>query len=745
MKQTRQSMAAIALFGLTVATVAAEQPEQWRGQGPYLNEAGQPIRDESGRRITYKKGQWLQPQVRRADSHQLTTHSLAGSLVPSWSYVAFGSDIGGQGLVSALIQGKKEILATASTSTFGPSTYWYALAPVSGALVDGLKQTFASPPLEGSIVKLALATGSAGDLRIVVALSNDTLIQYDAATKQVKSEAPGPCAEKDGLTAFTTGDLNADGVDEFISICGDRSLVVDGPAYTSWTLPEIGGDELVLGQMDDDAAIEIVSNSGQVIDSASKSIQWTYENGFGRHMVAGDVDGDGRHELLGAESWYFVNAYDVEKQLPKWTIQIDGDIDAIQLGDVTGDGMQELLVGELQGSAVQVFDTVSQAKLGKLANPEGGVTNLLVTDLNGDGSNEILWGCGETSTGPDFLKVASWSTRKTDWQSIDLVGPFTAPVIGDLDGDGIDEVVFGSYKADSGYSSGRIIVLDGKTLAVRGVSAPIVKNQSWEGTKDLALADVDGDGKKEILVAADRLYQGALEIYQFTRKNTFKKLTTIIEPDLPGFTAVTAADSDGDGTVEMLAGNSGYLYAYDPLLGTRKWRTSTSMVYTPRDIIVGSFDDEVTPEIAAMGAGGNLFIHSGVTHEIEAVIEVAGARSLSSVMTPSGLHLLVGDFYGKVNEYAYRAGAYTRVKRWQASTDSIDGVTATPDGTRWVGSAGIVRAFGKQGTLKYESVNLGFEAGRKVVRMKKLGLDLTNGLSGLYGLPYTAPAANAPQ
>jgi hypothetical protein len=131
-------------------------------------------------------------------------------------------------------------------------------------------------------------------------------------------------------------------------------------------------------------------------------------------------------------------------------------------------------------------------------------------------------------------------------------------------------------------------------------------------------------------------------------------------------------------------------------------------------------------------------VHDGVTHALEAIVELNGT-CMSSVMTGSGPHLLIGDAAGQVHEVAYLAGNYVDVRHWAAASSAIDGVSVAANGTAWVGSAGRLRAFGKQGTLRYETVVLGGQAGRQVVRLKDLGLDLTAGSRGLHGVTYAAP------
>jgi hypothetical protein len=684
-----------------------------------LNAAGQALRSPAGELLRYQSANWraaprATPAV-RSDGQRTSSQQLG--LQPSWNYVAYGANIGGSGLVSATVDGATEIYAGGSSTTFGPDTYWYALTKVSTALGEGLKQVYASEEYSSAIVQLTVAKAGAGQQRIVVALEDGSLIQYDAATKQVKERGAGPCASRGGQQGFAVGDLNADGTDEFVSVCADQALVVHGPAYTSWTLAAVGGTSIAVAQMDDDAALEVATNTGKVVDTATKTVQWTRSGGFGTHLVAGDIDGDGRAELIAADAWYWVNAYDVEKRLPKWSLQADLDIGAIQLADITGDGVKELLLGDGQWGAVHAYDPVTLAEIGQIGNPEHGVTNILVADVNGDGVAELLWGAGATSTGSDYLYVSTWATKSIQWQNLDLTGPFVGPVAGDLDGDGVPEIVFASWGSESDYDSGRIIVLDSRTLAVRAVSAPIVDNLSWTGLRDLRLADVDGNGRPEILVAADRLYDGALEAYKFTRKNAFVRTAQVIDSETGGFMSVAAADVERDGSLELLGGSSGFVYGYDPATGSKKWRSPVQMGGSARDLVIGDLDADGALEFTALASGGTPYVHDGVTHALEAIVELNGT-CMSSVMTGSGPHLLIGDAAGQVHEVAYLAGNYVDVRHWAAASSAIDGVSVAANGTAWVGSAGRLRAFGKQGTLRYETVVLGGQAGRQVVRLK---------------------------
>ncbi|HMJ04954.1 MAG TPA: VCBS repeat-containing protein, partial [Chthoniobacterales bacterium] len=696
----RFTLAMVGLFCLAGAVRGADRPT------PRVNFHGSPVRDVKGKGINYSREQL--PAVENvAASPNKSAHSTANvapqGFVPSenpvrpfWQYSIFGSGIGLSNIVigpAVAGSGSREIIIGGnSRNDFGADDFWQVIQ--RNAITGNYDQRFVSPIYSTEIKRIALGN-VVGDAKteIAVMLTDGRIYLYDFATRTELGYLNLGVSATEGLSLT---DLNGDGMAEFIVTTADDLLVFNGGGNLLWQAAGAGGSEVVAGQMDNDPALEIATTKGIVTDAGTHAVQWTRSAGFGSHLKLAPLPGRSYQQLIAAEAWQHVYAYDVATRLPRWSINTPQDIGAIEVADVDHDGTPEVIVGDDQWGRVRVHDLITQAEKWAADNPEHGVTNIAVGDIDNDGVVDLLWGAGWTSTGADFLYVASTTgTHAIKWQSVDLQGPFIGPVIGDLDGDGQPELVICSSNSESG---GRILVFDPATFALRGMSAPVLDNSTTAGVTDLKLRDLEGDGRMEIVLAGDYLYDGAIEIYEFDSANTFDlKWTNTTRPSGSPFSFVDVADLDGNGTAEIIAGNSVahtgspgvYLYIFDYPSRTNPWQSVNlaSDFNSVTGLVVADLDGNGSKEIAALVSTGDLYTFDGPTRDLKSLVQQPESKIISRGI-PSGL--VTGDSTGKAHFLQYSNNSYTESFSRQLGASALDGIHVLDNGELWTGSDGVL-------------------------------------------------------
>lgn len=643
-----------------------------------------------------------------------------------WGYAAFGSGIGQSNILIARNGSRNEVYLGGSLSTFGPNNYWHALRYDPAA--RDYHQVFVSDFFPAGITRIALGNVVGGPAKeILVATADGHVLVYHKARKTLLRDL---ATGLNDVTGMAVADLAGDGLDSIVLCTADHLRVYRGTGELEWELPGIGGIDVVTGQMDADAALEIAVTGGQVVDTATRLVQWNWPEGFGKDLEVADIDGDTMVELIVAEPWYFVWSYDVDRKLPKWSIPIDLDIGAIDVLDIDKDGVVELLVGEGQWGKILAFDTKTQALKWSIQNPEHGVTAIAVGDVDGQGKTELLWGAGASSTGADHLYIANWTKQSIKWQNVHLDGPFLGPNYGDLDGDGVKEIVVASFESDSGYKSGRLVVFDGNSLKPRALSEPVVGGLAWTGLHDLKLRDLDRDGRMEILVATDRLYDGVIEVYRLDAANKFSLLwTNAARPVGAPFHSVEAADMDGDGQMEILGGGGRehtgadgvFIYAYDFATGAEEWHSFQLGDYWDRitALAVANLDKTAGVEIIGMVEGKEIAIFDGPSQAVEAILPLPGnALRLRRNVGGGPVAIAVGETSGDLSTYGYVSGVYQELTRQHLAPETIEGFAFAGHSRLIVGSGGKLTLVSGDGTPIKTSSNYGpgFGTGIQLVK-----------------------------
>ncbi len=101
------------------------------------------------------------------------------------------------------------------------------------------------------------------------------------------------------ISCFTTANMDEDVPNEIVMVADDRIVYIDGANYSKQftSIDEYQATQVRCGDVDGDDRIEIVLNTGQVLDSVSAIVEWEDQTFFGKIELL-DIDGDGIPEVL---------------------------------------------------------------------------------------------------------------------------------------------------------------------------------------------------------------------------------------------------------------------------------------------------------------------------------------------------------------------------------------------------------------------------------------------------------------
>jgi len=220
-------------------------------------------------------------------------------------------------------------------------------------------------------------------------------------------------------------------------------------------------------------------------------------------------------------------------------------------GDVNGSGMQEIISSKKSGSPeVKIFDSNGNMKKEFLAygvNFTGGV-NIYSKDLDGDSIDEIITGTGYGGGPQVRIFDGEGNVESQFFAYADTFRGGVNITAGDIDGDGIAEIITGAGKG--GRSHIRIFNKKGEIK-----SHFFAYNDNFFGGVNVAAGDLDGDGIDEIITAP--FSSGGPHVIIFDSNGNIKSQFFAYEKDFHEGLNIVSGDVDSDGVNEIIVGKGG--------------------------------------------------------------------------------------------------------------------------------------------------------------------------------------------
>jgi hypothetical protein len=402
-------------------------------------------------------------------------------------------------------------------------------------------------------------------------------------------------------------------------------------------------------------------------------------------ITAGDLDGDGKPDLIAAG----VNPDNISIFHNKSTPGNISFADSIPLsvgngpysasiGDLDGDGKPDMVVADMYANLLSIFRNTSTPGNISFDSRKDLSTgqypaHVVITDLNGDGKSDLaVANSGSYSVSSNIISVfknTSIGSAISFDNRVDLQTGINPRDIaaGDLDGDGKPEL------AVANRDNSNVSIFRNNSTGGDILFSPGINYAAGTLPSDVAIGDLDGDGKPDLAVANQ--YTGTISAYKNTSTPGAVSFNAKIDygPELTRLRSMAIGDLDGDGKPEL-----------------------TGLNQTSISVLKNKINDP-SAVIMASGAttfcnGNNVVLSSSAANNqwYKDGAPIGGAVSTTLAVTTGGVYTATATVDGVVypSFNAITVTVYTNPPQPSITWDAVNGmlVSSSATGNQWYGN-----------------------------------------------------------
>jgi 6-phosphogluconolactonase (cycloisomerase 2 family) len=426
-------------------------------------------------------------------------------------------------------------------------------------------------------------------------------------------------AEKGFHVIPTTADLNGDGREDLVLagwnsklrvfLQGAAGILPEEPdldlnlAVAPWWMGrgDVNGDgetDLIFTHpVADKVSVLLANPPGSVARGTPAELR---VDGTPFAVGIGDLDGDGRNDLAAANSskgtidLFFQTSSGSLPTAPDGALETGDRPRSLAIGDLDGDGQSDLAAANFSSGTVSIYFQRGAGSLGPAPSRElpAGVfpRSLALGDVNGDGLADLL----VASRGSDevivFVGDIAGSLAPAPGVRLPAGSGPVAVAMGDLDGDGANDAVV----ACLGTSAARVYLRSPGAFREPPLELPLV---SGEGPRAVVLGDLDGDGALEVALAQDG---GVVSVFRTDGAGGFAKdHQKLVTGGTPLALALGGRWGDQRGQLFVADHALGEVRVYRPFSGGRLSLTRKLDGYLgPGSLALGDLSGDGRPDLA---------------------------------------------------------------------------------------------------------------------------------------------------